>query len=278
MSSPFSEIKVQTGPVRDAATLVLLRDGAGGVEVLMVRRQRAASFMADAFVFPGGRTEPDDGGDFALSAAREAFEEAGVLLAVDEAGAPARTRDAAWVEEARRAVHKGDKRFGALLAEQGLRVDTSGCRYFARWVTPSTEPRRFDARFFLARMPPDQDARPDASGEVVDFRWDRPQGFLAMHDRGEIKLPPPTLWHLADLTRFATVDDALAWAKRDEVIVVRPKLWAFDGAITIVLPWDRDYAGIDVPESAPLSPDSPVAGPITRYVLEDGLWIGKQVR
>src|SRR5438128_1972662 len=135
---------------RDAATVVLLRDGEEhgsiGPEVLMVKRNRGASFMADAHVFPGGRVEESDRGDLAFAAAREAFEEAGVLLAVDEAGRPAEGLDPAWIEEGRIAVGKGEVTFADLLARRKLRADTSGFLYFARWITPPTEPRRFDAR------------------------------------------------------------------------------------------------------------------------------------
>jgi 8-oxo-dGTP pyrophosphatase MutT (NUDIX family) len=264
---------------RDAATVVLLRDGEEhgsiGPEVLMVKRNRGASFMADAHVFPGGRLEESDGGDFAFAAAREAFEEAGVLLAVDEQGRAADNLDPAWLEAGRIAVGKGEVSFNDLLAQKRLQADTSGYLYFARWITPPTEPRRFDARFFVARVPPRQEALADHAGEVVDFRWDTPARFLEAQARGEIQLPPPTLWHLTDLSQFEDVEDALAWARNRTVIPVRPKLTAIDGVVMIVLPWDPDYAAIPVAEGEPLAPDSPVAGPITRYVLHDGHWVGK---
>src|ERR1700675_3175323 len=103
---------------RPAATVVVLRDSASGPEVLMVRRTRGASFMADAYVFPGGRVEPSDGegeAAFPVAAARELREEAAIT------------------------------------------IDSSALVFFAHWITPSAEPKRFDARFFVAALPPGQE-------------------------------------------------------------------------------------------------------------------------
>src|SRR3954464_11589180 len=111
-----------TAPIRDAATVVLLRDGPGGSpEVLLVQRNRGAVFMADAHVFPGGRIDASDGGDFALASAREAFEEAGVLLAADAQGHTPSLVGEAWVTAARHAVQKHELSFQDLLAQRGLR-------------------------------------------------------------------------------------------------------------------------------------------------------------
>src|SRR5947209_18557577 len=159
---------------RPAATVVLLRPGAGGApEVLMVRRHRGSSFMADAYVFPGGRVETSDGegeAAFAVAAARELLEEANVV------------------------------------------VDPSTLVPFARWITPSAEGKRFDARFFVAAAPLDQVARHD-SVETVDALWAMPADVLARYERGELKLPPPTIRNLEDLAAQVTVDAALGWAR-----------------------------------------------------------------
>ena len=273
--------KADKAALREAATLVLLRDAPSGPEVLMVLRQRGAAFMADAHVFPGGRLEPGDAGDFTVAAAREAFEEAGVLLAADAHGQHARDLDPVWLAAGRLAVGKGTIAFADLLAEKGLHTDTRELLPFARWITPPTESRRFDARFYLARMPAGQDALADAAGEVVDFRWATPARFLEDQKQGKVKLPPPTLWHLADLTRHETVAAALAWARtRGDVaaIPVRPKLVPVDGAITILLPWDPAYPAFPFANGDPDpvyehgARTHPFAGPITRYVLDDGLW------
>jgi len=221
---------------RQAATVILLRDGETGPEVLLVKRARGAAFMAEAHVFPGGRLDESDGGDHARAAAREAAEEAGVAL------------------------------------------DPSQFVYFARWVTPPTEPRRYDTRFFAARLPDGQVARPDPSGEVVDFRWAPPAEFVAMQQRREIQLPPPTRWHLGDLARARTVDEALAWARSRTPVAVRPKLVPLGASLAILLPWDPDYAAAPVAEGEPIDPSHPVVSqPITRFVLDEGHWVPTRV-
>ncbi len=291
---------------RDAATVVLLREGAasgGGFEVLMVRRPRGAAFMADAFVFPGGRVDDADSashptvgdaqvtGDARLAAIaadearavtccvaaiREMFEEAGVLLAVDRAGAAPRTDDDPWFAEARAALRAGTRGLRELLAERELALSVGELAFFARWITPASEPRRFDARFYLARMPAGQTARFDAD-ELYEQRWATPRALLDDHARGAIKLPPPTQWHLADLARMRTIDEAFAWARAHEVAPVRPKLVPAGDTLAIVLPWDPEYASLPG-EGAVIERTHPVAGPISRFVLVDGRWAGSEQR
>jgi 8-oxo-dGTP pyrophosphatase MutT (NUDIX family) len=217
---------------RLAATVVLLRDANGAPEVLMVRRHRGSSFMADAYVFPGGRVEPSDGeGDaaFAVAAVRELQEEAAITIGVD------------------------------VLVP------------FARWITPSAEPKRFDARFFIARAPLDQIARHD-DRETVDSLWATPSEMLARHQRGELKLPPPTIRILQDLSSLPTIDAALAWARAQRPDPIMPKLVPSGDTLAIVLPWDESYASLPG-EGLPLPPDHPAARAPSRFILRDGLWI-----
>jgi 8-oxo-dGTP pyrophosphatase MutT (NUDIX family) len=226
---------------RPAATVVLLRAGDGGgdggshsPEVLMVRRHRGSSFMADAYVFPGGRVEPSDGeGEpaFAVAAARELAEEANVT------------------------------------------VDAATLVPFARWITPSAESKRFDARFFVARAPDGQIARHD-SVETVDALWARPAELLARYERGELKLPPPTLRNLEDLAVHASVDAALAWARACVVTAILPKLVPLGDTLAIVLPWDPEYAALPG-EGIAIAPDHAVARPPSRFVLAEGRWWGR---
>ncbi|HWE27926.1 MAG TPA: NUDIX domain-containing protein, partial [Polyangia bacterium] len=221
-------------PARPAATVVVLRDGAGGPEVLMVRRHRGSSFMADAYVFPGGRVEPSDGeGDaaFAVAAARELAEEANVV------------------------------------------VDPAALVPFARWITPSAEGKRFDARFFVASAPADQIARHD-SVETVDSLWATPADVLARYERGELKLPPPTIRNLEDLAVHVTVDAALAWARGCVVAPILPKLVPLADTVAIVLPWDPEYAALPG-EGMVIDPTHPVARPPSRFVLSEGRWWGR---
>jgi 8-oxo-dGTP pyrophosphatase MutT (NUDIX family) len=219
---------------RPAATVVLLQPGAQGPEVLMVRRTRAASFMADAYVFPGGRVDPEDGeGEeaFAVAAARELREEA------------------------------------------NLAIEPAQLVPFARWITPSAEPKRFDARFFVAAAPAGQTARHDTV-ETVEHMWTRPGDVLARYAAGEIKLPPPTIRTLEDLAPHATVEAALAWAGGCVLRPIMPKLVPVDDTLAIVLPWDPEYATLPG-EGIPLDPAQPPARPPSRFVLRDGRWWGR---
>jgi 8-oxo-dGTP pyrophosphatase MutT (NUDIX family) len=221
-------------PPRPAATVVLLRAGAGGPEVLMVRRHRGSSFMADAYVFPGGRVETSDGeGEpaFAVAAARELAEEA------------------------------------------NLTVDASTLVPFAHWITPSAEGKRFDARFFVAAAPVGQTARHD-SVETVDHLWATPAEVLARYERGELKLPPPTIRNLEDLAQHPTVDAALAWARGCVVTPILPKLVPLGDTLAIVLPWDPDYSSLPG-EGMVIEPTHPVARPPSRFVLSEGRWWGR---
>jgi 8-oxo-dGTP pyrophosphatase MutT (NUDIX family) len=213
---------------RPAATVVVLRDP--GPEVLMVRRTRGASFMADAWVFPGGRVDATDASP-AAAAVRELQEEAGI----------------------------------ALPAESLIR--------FANWITPSAEPKRFDAQFFVAAMQGEQVAKHDAQ-ETVDCQWATPASLLERYQRGELKLPPPTLRNLQELSAHATVEAALAWARAQTVVAILPKLIPIGETLAIVLPWDPEYP--EMPgESQPIAADHPLARGPGRFILENGRWWGK---
>jgi 8-oxo-dGTP pyrophosphatase MutT (NUDIX family) len=226
---------VKSAPARPAATVVVLRDAAGGSpEVLMVRRTRGASFMADAYVFPGGRVDDADGsGDeaFSRAAARELREEA------------------------------------------NLTVDPAALVRFARWITPSAEPKRFDAWFFVTAHPVGQVARHDAA-ETVDSLWATPAALLDRYARGELKLPPPTICNLEDLAAHPTVESALAWARARAVAAIQPKLVPHDDSLAIVLPWDPEYPSLPG-EGSPIDAGHPVAQGRSRFVLQEGRWWGR---
>jgi 8-oxo-dGTP pyrophosphatase MutT (NUDIX family) len=223
----------ETAAPRPAATVVLLRPGSRGPEVLMVRRHRGSSFMADAYVFPGGRVEPSDGegeAAYAVAAARELSEEAAVT------------------------------------------VDPASLVPFARWITPSAEGKRFDARFFVGAVAEGQTARHDTV-ETVDALWATPAEVLARYERGELKLPPPTIRNLEDLSLHSTIDGALAWARGRIVTPILPKLVPLGDTLAIVLPWDPEYAGLPG-EGMAIEPTHQVARPPSRFLLREGRWWG----
>jgi 8-oxo-dGTP pyrophosphatase MutT (NUDIX family) len=216
--------------IRDAATVIAARDGTDGPLVYMVRRNAKAAFLPDFYVFPGGAVDPADrseaaggvaaggvpGADaaFVVAAARETFEEAGLLFAD-------RPLDGAALAAARRRLAAGEETFGAMLRRLEVRLDLSQMRYFSHWITPPVTTHRFDTRFFVARAPEDQIAEADAQ-EVLDGRWFRPLEALAAHERGEIGLIFPTIKHLERIAPYRTVASLLAFAAEKTIVTISP--------------------------------------------------------
>jgi 8-oxo-dGTP pyrophosphatase MutT (NUDIX family) len=259
--------------LREAASVILLRRGAGdgtagsarGYQVLLVRRRRGASFMASANVFPGGGVEPSDPpGDLAVTAARELFEEAGILL-----GTPT---SAANREALRRALAAGAP-LPTLLADAGLTLDAGALRPWSHWITPSHEPRRFSARFFVAECPPDQDARCD-DDETTEHVWVTPSEAVVR--AGELALPPPQLHTLWQLMRLPSVDDVLATAAAHAATIapILPRVAADPRGLCLLLPWDPAYATLGQGEALAVPPpaQAPWATGKSRFVLVDGAW------
>lgn len=213
-----------------ASTIIVARDREPGIEVYMLRRSSRSSFMPDVFVFPGGRvdaldespqalrrivgeTAPLDAA-FAYAAVRETFEEAGLLFATDSIDVDAS-------RAARTLLLSGARSFDETLDDLGTRVDANALRYFSRWITPPNEPRRFDARFFLARAPQGQVAEADTF-ETHDGLWISPRAALDRYANGELALIFPTIKHLERLLQFADVEAALAFAQTKAVVPVTP--------------------------------------------------------
>lgn len=229
---------------RPASTLILLRDSAAGPEVFMLERSSRADFVAGAYVFPGGGLDETDGAapvggrvrgldDVAASrrlqletgglahyvgAVRECFEEAGILLAVDERGAAPDAARLARLCEERDALHDGTLGFFALLERERLCIPADRMAYFAHWITAPGASRRYTTRFFVALAPSGQEGAHD-DGETVSSTWIRPQHALERHAQGQIELVFPTRASLAQLARFQTAAEAFAQiaAAQDEV-------------------------------------------------------------
>jgi len=272
-------------PIRPAATVVVLRPvvAGPGVEVLMVRRNRSIAFMGGAYVFPGGRLDAgdavatpaaragvdgleavarcrdltrDDEAAYRVAAIRELLEEAGLLLA-RRRGVLVDGAEAARL----RALAPGGAGFVPLVAAQGLQLALDAVMPFAHWVTPPVEIRRFDTRFLLARLPPGQEASHD-EGETTALEWMRPDDAVARAIAGDILLPPPTWTTLRRLARFASVDEAWAWAATTPIVRIEPGFSRDGDATTLMLPGDPTY---------PLPPGlEPIAE--TRFALVDGAW------
>lgn len=223
---------VPVTPIRDAATVLVLRETAEGLEVYLTRRSARSAFLPEFYVFPGGAVDAADAvearallrgsaGDvepaLAYAAVRETFEEVGLLFAD-------RPVDAEALAAARRAVLAGETTFAQAVRELGVALDAGRyLRYFSRWITPAGEPRRFDARFFVARAPAEQIAEADAV-EVHDGRWLRPADALALAERGELRLIFPTIKHLERIAPYARIDELFAFAERKPIVTVAPSV------------------------------------------------------
>ena len=236
-------------PVRDASTVVLLRDGADGPEAWLLTRVREMVFAAGMTVFPGGRVDeadgslPTSGGDFAGLAARlqcdettaralvgaavrETFEETGVLL----------TAPVADLSAARADVERGLVSFGDLLRANGLAVDAGALQPWGRWVTPVGEVRRYDTRFFVAALPEAATAQ-DVTAESSEASWVGVAAAIEQAQRGERKMLPPTIMTLASLLPFGSVAEVLAAAEARDVDAVRPEIrLGEDGSVAVELP------------------------------------------
>lgn len=202
---------------RPAATVLLLRDTAAGIEVLMTRRSASASFAPGAYVFPGGGIDASDAQAHdiaarrpaqsderltqAVAAIRESFEELGVLLA--------RHGDGTAVTQADVRALDRHAPFAAQCRARGLRLAADQVFLLAHWITDRDLPRRFDVPFLVARMPADQVPAADEA-EQFEPVWVRPADALARHAAGRFFIIFPTIRTLERLQKFATVDAVLA--------------------------------------------------------------------
>lgn len=235
-----------------ATTVVLLRDGAAGLEVLLMRRPRTMAFAPGMHVFPGGRVDlPTDAaapvrgslpiGDWApdaglaqaivVAGVRETFEEAGVLLAADRAGRTAKP-EGDWDRD--RALSETPGGFGQVLARRRLHIEADLLVPIAHWVTPEVEARRFDTRFLAAALPPGQTVDRHAT-ETDTAQWITPTAALAEHSAGRMAMLPPTSAVLSDLAGCRSAGDALEWARARRVIPVMPRAVASGDGLEWVL-------------------------------------------
>jgi 8-oxo-dGTP pyrophosphatase MutT (NUDIX family) len=202
---------------RDAATVVVLRDAARGLEVYLVKRSRTVDFMAGAHVFPGGRLDQADT-SLAACAVRETFEEAGLVL------------------------------------------DPATLVPWVRWITPEISPKRFDARFFLARAPEGQEPKVDGR-EAIEGLWITPQEALQRWENDAMQLPPATAKSVELLSLYPTVDAALVAAAKRPPPISMPLVWndSESGRAYISLPGDPRHPLPDV-----------LGGTIRRFQLTEG--------
>ncbi|MGY1733577.1 NUDIX hydrolase [Geodermatophilus sp. SYSU D01045] len=235
--------------IRPAATVLLLRDGAGGLEVHLLRRTRGMPFAGGMTAYPGGGVDPRDGDtavawagpppaewaqalgcdervarELVCAAVRETFEEAGVLLAGSPDGGdvvPDVSGDD-W-EAQRQALLTRELSLAELLAARGLALRADLLRPFAHWITPPQETRRYDTRFFVAALPVGQEAR-DVSGEADEASWLTPEAALTEMSAGARPMLPPTIHTLRQLSAFPDAAAALAGSPPEPLHPIVPEL------------------------------------------------------
>ena len=226
----------QIAPARPASTVIVMRAGSP-FEILMVRRADKVAFMAGSYVFPGGRVDESDRPPLGEPLAPATFPD---LNPEEEA-----TYRMAAVRE--------------LQEEANVYLTVHDLSPFAHWVTPEIETRRFDTRFFLARMPEGQEARHD-EGEMSALEWLSPREAIARFQRRELMLPPPTWTSIRQLAKHGSIDEVFRWANSRPIVRVMPGFVKNEREFMLMLPGDPLLPAIpdwEIPEE-------------TRFVLQEG--------
>jgi 8-oxo-dGTP pyrophosphatase MutT (NUDIX family) len=257
-----------TGEVvpRAAATVALLRDGRSGLEVYVIRRARSMAFAAGMYAFPGGAVDERDADAqpgwagpppsiwmrrlhtaseaearaVVCAAIRETYEEAGVLFAAPAANPSPDMTDPSW-EADRLALMSRKLALVDFVGRRGLLLRTDSLALWAHWITPRFEARRYDARFFLAVLPPGQEAR-DVSGEAEGVAWLTPEDALSRLADGEISMLPPTAVTLHELSRYASSAEAMSAAHLRTIRPITPEAVVDGDDVRLVLP---DHPAVD---------------------------------
>jgi len=289
----------QPNPV-PAATIVLVREHAGELQIYLLKRSTKSGFMAGNYVFPGGVVDAGDlkaqewekhidlsptalsqrlGGEFGqqnvmaygVAAIRETFEEAGVFLAHCESQSAANLEH---LHELRLAANLSNDWLQNLIDSQPWRLAFSGLYRWSHWITPEKMKRRYDTRFFVAIMPADQVCRPDTR-ETTHGLWVSPEKGLSGNLSGEIPLSPPTVVTLHELLSFRSPEDLMQHAgSRPWGEALLPRLVPTEKEVVIVEPWDPNYNQKEIQLSDRELADNvvDVGQPFSRLWHHGGIW------
>ena len=285
----------------DASTVILIRDGGQNseepFEIFLMRRHREQEFMGDATVFPGGRLDDEDCDPILasyvrgltpeearlkleepalsnnralglfLAAVRETFEEAGILLATTIGGDWIDFEDAGTetrFSEYRLRLHKQELSLRELAEKENIRYSLDMLTPYSHWITPRIEGRRFDTRFFLARLP-DKQVPVHDSIEMTESIWLTPRDALARCEAGEILLMPPTLKTIEELSGYSSADQLFNTAATSTIYPILPQIFKTDNSFGIRLPHDAEYSIDEYKQPTRL-------GESSRIVMIDGRW------
>jgi len=284
----------QAAVPKESATVILVRSNqANSWEVFLARRHRDSSFMAEAYVFPGGqvaaadtdaqlnghistpdnfnpqallqddRLSPETAQSFFICAIRETFEEAGVLIARTSSGHSINFDSHQENERFtayRRELNAGTITIYDIAEKENLLFPLETLTPYAHWITPEIMPKRFRTFFFLVKLPEGQKTTTDCS-ELTDSLWSTPRDILKMYSNKEIMLMPPTLKTMEELTAYASIDELFTAARGRAIYPVMPQ----PGEKILKLPHDPEYSIEKYKQ--PGRPDEP-----SRIVMTDGIW------
>ena len=282
-----------------ASVIILIRQKGSDLQVYLLKRNPLSGFMPGNYVFPGGTLDLEDrdfgfwkahvdmdsgeisgrlGGDLAvedvlassIAAIRETFEEAGVFLGLRGERTKGELKRLCKVRGAGH-LTKGWLKEYVTAAERVIRV--SGLARWSHWITPKESSKRFDARFFVAFMPEDQECAPDKR-ETTQGIWISPEQGLDENLRGNIPLSPPTVVTLNELLKYPNLNDLTEnvetrpWGKARE-----PRLITLAQGVLILLPWDPMYnQGGEIDTGALKTKLLPSGAPFSRILYNKGLW------
>jgi 8-oxo-dGTP pyrophosphatase MutT (NUDIX family) len=280
--------------------VILIRDLGNALGVYLMRRSRKSSYMGGHFVFPGGKVDAADGdpafwalsGDisgaqlarhlhdaatekpllaYAVAAIRETWEEAGVLLAIQADGARDGLKSLLTL---RRSKALSADWLRPEIETGRLILNFSALWPWSHWIAPEAFKQRFDTRFFIAVMPPDQTCHPD-SRETPEGRWTTPLEALEANTRGELNLSPPTLVTLHSLLAYSSVAALITDLPRPGWgPALMPKLVLPKSGPMLIQPWDPAYAAPEasLPKNALDLRRLPVGTAFSRLWSDKGTW------
>ena len=257
-----------TTPVRDAASIVLLRDKSDnlhsdGLQVFLMKRHGLSDVLGGAYVFPGGKVDeadaqldddqhldqststlpaalnepelsPKQASALYVAALRESFEESGVLFAAQATDEQI---------QAAAALHQTGIPFNQILQQLALRLQTQNILPWSRWITPkmsSVSHKRFDTRFFIAALPANQTAS-SANHETTESIWLSPREALTSYWNKDISLAPPQIMSLVHLARHDSVASVMQQAKQSPIPLIEPQPYNMDGTRVICYPGDAQH-------------------------------------
>jgi 8-oxo-dGTP pyrophosphatase MutT (NUDIX family) len=232
---------------RHASTIIVVRDGAEGIEAYLMRRQTSMAFAAGMYVFPGGGMHPSDitqdvpwagpspsewaqrlecdealARGLVVAAVRETFEETGVLLAGPDESTVLADTGGAHMQAARHALEEGELAIGDFLRNQGLLLRSDLIGAWAHWITPDFEPRRYDTRFFVAALPDGQRVG-EMSREADHASWMPLAEVLTRVEAGDAAMMPPTVITCREVAEH-TAATILAAAAERTIRTIEPRL------------------------------------------------------